>query len=474
MKSKRLRNLFNYLYSRGKQEEGAVYVLFAVLLVPFIIFAAIAIEVSRVSYINTQLAYAADAAALAAARYNINDAQANGQKIFYANFKNGTQDVFVTPQIVVSSDQKYVSVSVSGLMPTILGRFASILSLHVKAFSQVQRSFEGLELALVLDVTGSMASNNKISGLISAARNLIDVIYGPNNTKENMAVSIVPYVATVNIGPEHTSWLSDPTTLTKFPKNVPWEGCVKAIDTGSVMDKDDAPSSTRKWPVYFVESTLGKYGSNKGDNDWEEKPAGSVNVVTPIPNVKIGPNRSCGPSIMPLTNNRDALKAKISTFKPTYGGGTFGNLGLVWGWNTISPKWNGKWGSINPQAYDKVTKYLLIMTDGENQWFDESGYQPTGDPTAYGRLQDNLLGTTTISQTRGKIDSRLLDLCTKIKATGIQIFTVTFQVSDSQAKNIYKQCASKPEWAFQAESSQQLYTFFTQIGEAVKKIIIVK
>lgn len=458
----------------GKNEEGVVYVMFALLLIPFIILAAIAIEVSRASYINTQLAYAADAAALAGARYNIDDAQANAQKVFYANFPNGTQDIFVTPVVTISSDQKFVSVSVSGEMPTILGRFADILSLHVKAFSQVQRSFEGLELALVLDVTGSMASNNKIGGLISAARNLIDVIYGPNNTKENMAVSIIPYVATVNIGSQHTSWLSDPTTLNKFPSNVPWEGCVKAVDTGTVMDKDDPPSALRKWPVYFAESTYKQYGSNKGDNDWEEKPAGSVTVRTPIPNVKIGPNRSCGPSIMPLTNNRDALKAKISTLSPVYGGGTFGNLGLVWGWNTISPKWNGLWGSINPQPYDKVVKYLLIMTDGENNWFDESGYEPTGDPTAYGRLQEGLLGTTTLSQTRGKIDSRLLDLCAKIKATGIQIFTVTFQVSDSQAKSIYKQCASKPEWAFQAENSQQLYTFFSQIGETVKKVIIVK
>lgn len=457
-----------------KDDDGAVYIIFAFLLVPFIIVVAIAVEVSRASYINTRLAYAADAAALAGARYSIDKAQDNAQKVFYANFQNGTQDVFVTPQVTISSDQNFVSVSVSGQMPTILGKFSDILSLRVKAYSQVQRSYQGLELALVLDVTGSMASNNKIGGLISASRNLIDVIYGSDNTKENVAISIVPYVATVNVGSQYTSWLSDPATLDKFPKKAPWEGCVKAVDTGTTMDKDDAPSSTRKWPVYYAATTYGLYGSSKGDNDWVEQPVGSVTVKTPISNVKIGPNRSCGPAIMPLTNNRDALKAKISTFTPIYGGGTFGNLGLVWGWNTISPKWSGLWNGINSQPYDKVAKYLLIMTDGENQWYDESGYQPTGDPTAYGRLSENLLGTTTLSQTKAKIDNRLLDLCTKIKAAGIQIFTVTFQVSDSQAKTIYKQCASKSEWAFQAEDSQQLYTFFNQIGETVKKVIIVK
>src|SRR3546814_14471550 len=89
-----------------KNEDGAVYVMFAFLLIPFIILAAIAVEVSRASYINTQLAYAADAAALAGARYNINDAQENAKKVFYANFLNGSQDVFVVPQVVVSSEDR--------------------------------------------------------------------------------------------------------------------------------------------------------------------------------------------------------------------------------------------------------------------------------------------------------------------------------------------------------------------------------
>lgn len=474
-----MKKIKTFLQKLRKDDNGAVYIMFAFLLVPFIVVVAIAVEVSRASYINTRLAYAADAAALAGARYNIDDVQDNAKKVFYANFKNGAQDVYVTPQVTVSSDQNFVSVSVSGQMPTILGRFSDILSLRVKAYSQVQRSYQGLELALVLDVTGSMASNNKIGGLISAARNLIDVIYGSENTKENVAISIVPYVATVNIGTQYTSWLSDPSTLNSFPAKAAWAGCVKAVDTGTTPDKDNAPSNVRKWPVYYAKTTYGDYTNpKKGDNDWTVS-NGAVVIKTAIGSVSIGPNRSCGPAIMPLTNNRDTLKAKINTFKPIYGGGTFGNLGLVWGWNTISPKWSGLWKDtaskpIYSQPYDKVAKYILIMTDGENNWHDESGYEPTGDPTAYGRLDDNLLGTKKISETRGKIDSRLAQLCKDIKATGTQIFTVTFQVSDSQAKNIYKQCASKPEWAFQAENSQQLYTFFSQIGETVKKVIIVK
>ena len=33
--------------------------------------------------------------------------------------------------------------------------------------------------------------------------------------------------------------------------------------------------------------------------------------------------------------------------KPWRRGGTTGNLGLVWGWRTISPNWRGPWGDAD-------------------------------------------------------------------------------------------------------------------------------
>ncbi len=72
------------------------------------------------------------------------------------------------------------------------------------------------------------------------------------------------------------------------------------------------------------------------------------------------------------------------------------------------------------------------------------------------------------------IDSRVSSLCTRIKQTGIQIFTVTFQVSNSSAKTLYKNCATKPEWAYQAGTSQDLYNHFSTIANQLKKITIIK
>lgn len=466
-------------HSLKKSEEGAVLAIFAVALLPITVAAAIAIDVSRQSYINTQLAYACDAAAVAGARYEIADATANATKIFYANYPQTKNNVGVKPEVKISEDQSLISVSATSKMPTSLGVLGGIMDLNVYGFAQVKRSIDNLEIAMVLDVTGSMESNGKIAGLRQAATSLIDIIYEGKVSRPGTAISIVPYVATVNVGKQYTSWLADPATLTKFPSNSPWAGCVGAIDTGTTMDSDAPPSTTRLWPVYFAESTR-DLSQNNSDNSWRVINGALVNATSPA-GVRVGPNRSCGPSIMPLTNNSTTLKNLVNTLNPVPGGGTFGNLGLVWGWNTLSPRWIGKWQStIQPMPYGPINlKSIVIVTDGENQWFDEPA-TPTGDPTAYGftavtnRLSTNKLGVTSINQSRAKVDERLSKLCTSIKNAGIQLFTVTFRVSSTSAKDLYKACATKPEWAYQAENSAQLNDQFSQIAREIKKIRIVK
>jgi Flp pilus assembly protein TadG len=480
--------IFPLIKKNVKSTEGAVLPLFAVTLFPILFLGGMVMDMGRQAYVNTQLAYACDAAAIAGARYNVDDVQTNALKIFYANYPPNKNNVSVTPLVTLSSDQTIVKVTASAQLSVLFSGLLGRSSLPVKGETQVRRQLASNQVAMVLDVTGSMAYNGKIDGLRVAATQLVNVIFENNTTLATTAISIIPFVATVNIGTQYKSWLSNPAKLSDFPTDDPWEGCVGVIDTGTTMDTDAPPSSSRKWPVYFAESTAlmsgGKPTSANKDNDWYKNSQGKLQVLTKIFGINVGPNRSCGPSILPLTNQKSVLLDKIKNFTSAnlgYGGGTFGNLGLVWGWNTISPKWAGLWQStVQPTDYGAGNlKSLVIVTDGENNWNDES-LSPIGDSTAYGfqnlanRASTNLLGTTSVSGARAKIDARVADLCTKIKAAGIQIFTVTFQVSNSNAKALYKTCATKPEWAFQAESSEDLYDQFSQIGNEIKKITIIK
>ncbi len=473
-----------------KDTRGAIAVIFALTLTPFILVTGMALETARIAYVETGLAYACDAAAIAGARYRLADINTNAKKLFNANFSQQNMQSSIAPNITISPDNTTVTVSASSTIPAYLGTIAGISQLKVNSTSTVQRTFLNSEIALVLDNTGSMAANSKIQGLRDAATNLINVVFQNQDTSSTVAVSIVPYVAAVNIGTSNKSWLAaDPAKL-NFPSDAPWAGCVGAIDTGTTMNKDDPPSSSRKWPVYRAASTYGLFGTQKGNNDWNIV-NGKLNVVNPIFDggtgtyVKVGPNRSCGLPIQPLTNKRQTLLSTVSNMQPVPGGGTFGDIGLIWGWNTISPKWAGLWGSgsVSPKPYNTqgLQKYVVIVTDGENQWHAASGLVPQGDPTAYGYSQPSpsyvaqgLLGTTSLSQATNKINQRLQDLCSRIKNTGIQIFTITFRVSDSTAKQIYQQCATKSSYAFQAEDSQQLYDIFENIANITQRIRIVK
>lgn len=470
-----MRHVINQFRS---QENGAVLVLFALILTPTLFLLVMTVELSRQNYYETKISYAIDAATLAAGRYDVEDIQVNGQKFFYANFNSSDSNVSVsTPLFTLSSDGKYVNSSVSGKMTTLIGSFMGIGTLKIAGITQVQRAIQKAEIALVLDNTGSMGSNGKMQALITASNQLITNIFGNQATLPNVAMSIVPYVATVNIGPSNVGWVSNSSILSdtsKFPSDAQWKGCVYAIDTKTTMDTDDPPSSTRKWPIYQVPSTYGLFSFLiPGDNDWIVLNKKLIVMNPSVPTV--GPNRSCGLPIVGLTNVKSTLTSTINAMAAVDGGGTFGNLGLVWGWNTLSPKWTGLWNSpVQPAPYGNVIKSIVIVTDGENSWYNDTAYVPTGDPTAYGRVTDGLLGTTDITKTRAQIDKRLLDLCTKIKNHGIQIFTVTFQVSDSLAKQNYLQCATKPEWAFQANSAADLSTHFNNIGDLLKSVTVTK
>ena len=61
--------------------------------------------------------------------------------------------------------------------------------------------------------------------------------------------------------------------------------------------------------------------------------------------------------------------------RPWRRGGTTGNLGLAWGWRTISPNWRGLWGGYpDPCRLDygteNIDKVVLDLVTGNNEFDD--------------------------------------------------------------------------------------------------------
>ncbi len=161
-------------------------------------------------------------------------------------------------------------------------------------------------------------------------------------------------------------------------------------------------------------------------------------------------------------------------------GGTTGNLGLSWGWRTISPHWRGLWGGETPTTHPLdygtpfMDKVVVILTDGQNQFYDhDSGAMPRSDYTAYGRLE--ALGVTTLAQGRAILDARMAGTCAAMKAEGIRIYAITFGASpDATAQALFRNCASTPAMYYHAPTNAILSDAFRAIGGELANLRIVE
>lgn len=458
--------------SEMKTQGGGIAIMAALVAFPLILATTLAIEYSRVTYVETRLKIAVDAAAIAGARYNLATAQQTAIRFFKANFPDGFMDINPTPVVTILNNNSRIRVAVNTTVPAILGLIVGKTGYNISTASEVDRQTTRLEIAMVLDTTGSMVDSNKIQSLRTAASNFIDVLSGvATNTQQlnsTIYISLVPYVAAVNVGTNRTAWLSNPSVVTgSFPSKVPWQGCVYART--DLNEETDIPKVNAKWPTYFTASTYVK--NKKSYNDYVVNSNGTITVMyvpSGNPPVDVGPNRSCGKPIVPLTNNYTALKTAISNLSPVGGGGTLSNLGLVWGWRTISPNWTGTvwgWGGVvDPVAYNtpNTRKSLVIMTDGMNNFGNE--------PSAYGLLSEGKLGTTSSSQALSIVNTKMSTVCSNIKAQGIDVYTITFMQNNATIQGLMRACASKPDWYFNAQSGSDLNTYFQNIANLIQRI----
>jgi len=198
-------------------------------------------------------------------------------------------------------------------------------------------------------------------------------------------------------------------------------------------------------------------------------------------NNRKGPNVGCGQPVAGLTNDRAALLNIISRLQPSNRGGTMGNLGLQAGWMAISPRWRGLWGTSAwgtttppglpldyPGPRDFMVKVIVMMTDGNNSWFDY-GRPPGSDYTGYGRVADGRLGTTNSGTANTRINERMAALCENIKARGITLYTITLGTTPA-TQALYRSCATSPAHYFHAPAASDLRRNFQEIGSQLSNL----
>lgn len=158
------------------------------------------------------------------------------------------------------------------------------------------------------------------------------------------------------------------------------------------------------------------------------------------------------------------------------------NVGLEAAWWMISPKWQGFWPTVPagmPKDYNKTNKFVVLMTDGQNQWYDwptgvpgapdnSHNYRTDADYTGYGRRAENRSGATAAA-----LNTNMLNMCTTLKNQGVTIYTVLFihnGSADSATQAVFQQCATDSGKFFSAGSSQALLDAFSNIGHSISSL----
>ncbi len=465
----------------GRDQRGNAAMVFGLCALPLAAGAGLAIDTLLAYSVEDQLQKSLDAAGLAAGRTALpENVEADARAYFETNFQSGPRLAELDDndlQIEVSEVGDELVLSATAVMPTRFMRLFGQDTVTVAATTRINREIRQMELALVLDNTGSMVGQ-PFTDMRTAALDLVDIVYGNVETNPNLFVAVVPYTAVVNMGSSHTSWLAaaDPVRTGPNPyAPTTWKGCVMARTGG--LDQTDDPPSVASFRSYLYPDDV--------DNNWGAPRNPPIDDRLAAMNEGYGPNLGCGPAITPLIQSKTAVRAALNGMGAWHRGGTAGNEGMAWGWRVLSPRWRGLWGGDTPNTrpldYDATDtdKVVVMLTDGSNNVYDHNGGGPRGsDYTAFGRLHDASFmgpGNNRDCCSGACKFGRTHDHCLHEDESRrhYNLYDhVCAQLPARHWSNLYRGCATRPEFYYPSPNGATLRAVFRSIGVQLSNLRI--
>lgn len=183
-------------------ERGVVAIIFGLAAIPVIGLTGASLDYSRASNVQSQLQGALDASVLSAAHErDMTDSEVETfmRSQIEAHMGGALGAGSLTLDITRGGeDDLLVAAATMQIDTTILG-IMGINHITVGVDSSVSVEFRTLEVALVLDNTGSMSASGRIGSLRDAAQDFVEVVT-EDGQSDNVLISLVPYTAQVNIG----------------------------------------------------------------------------------------------------------------------------------------------------------------------------------------------------------------------------------------------------------------------------------
>lgn len=428
-----LRDVFSAMRPKlrafGDDRRGNVAMMFAFAVVPIAGLVGAAVDYSRASDAKQTLNAAIDSAALMAARdaSKLTDGQLRTRIDGWirAQLSPEWASSFSGATVAIDRAERTVNISGNITVPTTLMRVMGKDTMPVSTSNQSSWGSNTIELALVLDNTGSMSSSGKMAALKDASLQLIKIMEDATQEPGQIKISIVPFAVQVRLN----------TSL----KDEPW---LRFDQTREVNCR-----TVRNWYTGRNERVCDTETITK--TSWEgcvsdrDKPrdVSDTNPVTGV-NDTLYPADFCGwapvATIRGLTDNWASLRSTVNAMTPS--GNTNVTIGAAWGLATLSP--GLPFTEAKTSSTPRLRKFMILLTDGDNT---ENRFKDGGSV----------------------IDERTRLACNSVKDAGVQLYTIRVINGDA---NLLRNCATNPSMYKDVRNSSELKPLFEQLAREISAV----
>lgn len=464
--------------SRDERGGMAIFAAFAIIVLAASV--GLGVDTVRGYMVQSRLSAALDAAGLAGARVMFSPTRDDDIRMYFdANFPAGFMGAtIIGPNISVDADEEVLTLTAQATIDTSIMRLMGFDTLTVGTTSEITREAELLEVVLSIDMSGSMGSSmpsggDRIDAARAAATELVNILFGSDETKPLLKIGVVPWNGKVNITANGVAFDSALTTTTPVPtftnpltavaqsdvyvpnnSSVPllapppadWKGCVFARYTDDAFAND---GDLIEGPVTVggAEWMAWEYVGPDGE------PISPGKCPMAVDDHEC--TRCLSHGITALQNNKTTSLAAINELtSPT--GTTDIPQGLIWAARVLLPGEPFTEADLNPPG--NRIQAIVLLTDGQNFGGSGDGYK-----TVFG--YGSAAGA-------GGADQRLRDLATALKAQDIVIYTIQFAYNNTALAQLMKDVASGPDAPFYhfAPDAATLQQVFKEVANDLSQL----
>lgn len=421
-----------------RSRVGSIAISTAAMAVPMVLLVGASVNFARAELGKEKLQAAIDSAALTLTKTT--NRELNPDQIIRAyidaNMKSSIvdpADITYTYQLTDGVNGRGIDIRATAKADLVFSNLYKFDDIEFTVQSKAFFAFRRIEIAMVLDVSGSM-NGSKIRNLRDAAVEFLDIAL-PDDVVELTRISILPYGGGVQLPPEFGRFMDssrvDPTN---------WSGC--AVLPNDTMDDDLLTLDTyREIPTYWTHSNR--------------------NNTTSSPNRR---RSHCVPNTEAvfLSNDRVSMQTFIRSFGAAgLGDSTGTDFGVAWGFKALSPNWRGEFPGAPaglPADFrdDETMKIMIVMTDGE---ITNVRVPLANDVTQYQNIRNRKNG-----------ERNFTSVCDQAKTEGIVVYSIGFELKNSRTLNLLRDCASSNANFFEAEGAEisEVFSFIARQLSALR------